>query len=231
MAYMKKTVVAGKTMEVEKYLLYPKPKHQRSERVNPTSEQMARVNERNARKKLRHLINANFGEGDLHLVLTYREGPPSPEEAKENLRRFCRRMRKLYTDQGQELKYIAVTEYQSKRIHHHMIVSKEDVNEIRKIWEHGFLRLSVLDDTGDYHQLADYLIKETSRTFRESPTKKRWTASRNLVRPPEKTKTIKRSRFRDPPPEKIGGYRLDRWEKWADEWTGELHQVAYYLRN
>ena len=231
MAYMKKTVVAGKTMEVEKYLLYPKPRRLRSEKSSPTSEQMAKVNERNAGKKLRRLINANFGEGDLHLVLTYRGEAPTPEEAKEHLRRFCRRMRKLYADAGQEMKYVLVTEYQKTRIHHHMIVNKADVSEIRKLWEHGFLRLSVLDDTGDYHQLADYLIKETRKTFRDSPTKKRWTASRNLIRPKERVKTIKRKRFREPPPESIGGYRLTHWENWADAWTGEVHQVAYYLRN
>lgn len=226
---MKKTVVAGRTMEVEKYLLYPKPKRPRGEKQAPTSEQMAKVNERNARKKLRHLVNANFGAGDLHLILTYREEAPTPEEAKENLQRFCRRMRKLYADSGQEMKYIAVTEYKKNRIHHHMIVNRADVNEIRKRWEHGYLRLSVLDDTGDYHQLADYLIKETSRTFRETAGK-RWTSSRNLVRPKEKTSVIRRSRFREPPPERVGGYRLDYWEQWADEWTGEMHQEAYYRR-
>lgn len=231
MAYMKKTVVAGKTMEVEKYLLYQRPKRQRGEKLSPTPEKMAKVNERNARKKLRHLINANFGEGDLHLVLTYRGEAPTPEEAAEHQKRFRRQMRKLYADSGKELKYIMATEYRSTRIHHHMVVSKMDVSEIRKLWRHGFLRLSVLDDTGDYHQLADYLIKETSRTFRESPTKKRWSCSRNLVRPQEKKTTVRRSRFRDPPSEKVGGFRLIHWEQWADEWTGELHQVAYYLRN
>lgn len=231
MAYIKKTVVAGRTMEVEKYLLYQRPKRPRGERINPTSEQMAKVNERNARKKLRRLVNANFGEGDLHLVLTYRGIAPTPEEATNHLKRFCRKMRKLYADSGKEMKYVAVTEHKANRIHHHMIVNKADANEIRKLWEHGHLRLSVLDDTGDYHQLADYLIKETSRTFRESPTKKRWTASRNLVRPKEKKTTIKRSKFRDPPPETIGGYRLTRFDQWADEWTGETHQMAFYMRN
>ena len=230
MAYMKRTVVAGRTMEVEKYLLYPKPHHRRGERINPTSEQMRRVNERNARKKLRRLINANFGEGDLHLVLTYRGDPPAAEEAKEHLRRFLRKMRKLYAASGQEFRYIVTTECRAKRIHHHMIVNKADVGEIRKLWEHGILRLSVLDDSGDYHQLADYLIKETSRTFRET-SGKRWTASRNLVRPKEKAVTVRRSKFRDPPPGEIGGYRLVRWERWADEWSGEVHQVGYYLRN
>ena len=140
-------------------------------------------------------------------------------------------MRKMYAASEREFKYIVTTECKARRIRHHIIVNKADVNEIRKLWEHGILRLSVLDDTGDYHQLADYLIKETSRTFREMPTGKRWTASRNLIRPKEKTKTVRRSKFRDPPPESIGGYQLVRVERWADEWTGEVHQVGYYLRN
>ncbi|MBQ4050226.1 MAG: hypothetical protein IJD13_01215 [Oscillospiraceae bacterium] len=231
MAYMQRTVVAGKTMEIEKYLCCPKPHHRKGPRVNPTSEQMERVNERNAAKTLRRLINANFREGDLHLVLTYRGTPPDPETAKDNLRRFLRKMRKLYAAAGQELKYVVTTECKAKRIHHHMVVSKADVNDIRKLWEHGILRLSVLDDSGDYHKLAAYLIKETSRSFREMPTKKRWTASRNLIRPKEKVKTVKRNRFRDPPPAEIGGYRLVHIERRADEWSGEMHQVGYYLRN
>lgn len=231
MAYMKKTVVAGRTMEVEKYLLYQRPKRPRACKENPTPEKMAKVNERNARKKLRQLINANFGEGDLHLVLTYRGRAPEPEEAAEHLKRFLRKMRKIYTAAGKELRYVVVTEYKSSRIHHHVVVNKMDVSEIRKLWEHGYLRLSVLDDTGDYHQLAEYLLKETSRTFRESPGGKRWSSSRNLVRPIEKKTTVKRSKFRDPPSEKLGAFRLVHWEQWADEWTGEIHQVGYYLRN
>jgi len=228
---MQRTVVAGRTMEVEKYLLFPKPHHRKGERTSPTSAQMEKVNERNARKKLRHLVNANFGEGDLFLLLTYRGDPPDPETAKKNLKKFLRKMRKLYGASELELKYIVTTECRAKRIHHHLVVNKADVGEIRKLWEHGFLRLSVLDGSGDYHLLADYLIKETSRTFREMPTKKRWTASRNLVRPKEKVKKVKRSRFRDPPPAEIRGYRLMHTERWVDEWSGEMHQVGYYLRN
>ena len=232
MAYRKKSVVAGKTMEVEKYLLlqHPEKGRQREAKAEKTSDAQQKVNERNAARKLRLLVNENFGEGDLHLILTYREEAPTPEQAKEILRKFMRRMRKLYDSRGEELRYIAVTEYLSARIHHHLIVGRMDVGEIRKLWEHGFLRLSVLDDTGDYHALADYLIKETARSFRESPTKKRWTASRNLRRPEEKVETIRRKRFREPPPEKIGAFRLVHWENRVDEFTQEIHQVAYYRR-
>ena len=65
---------------------------------------MERVNQRNAEKNLRRLLNANFKKNDIHLVLTYRKDErPTPEESKEYLRKFLRDMRKIFKKKIQQL--------------------------------------------------------------------------------------------------------------------------------
>ena len=72
--YIRRTVICGKVVEVEKYYAptYGRQGRRRAPRTAPTPEDVQRVNERNAVNRLRWLINANFGAGDLHAVLTYR---------------------------------------------------------------------------------------------------------------------------------------------------------------
>ena len=43
----------------------------RGDKVKHTTEQQEKVNTRKAEKKLRILMNANFGYGDYHIVLSY----------------------------------------------------------------------------------------------------------------------------------------------------------------
>ena len=65
MPYVKKTTRAGMTIEVEKYFTtrYHKKGITRGENKKPTPEKMAIINERNAEKTLRQLINNNFWPG------------------------------------------------------------------------------------------------------------------------------------------------------------------------
>ena len=73
MPYVKRITRAGKTIEVERYFTsrYKKPGIKRGDKVKPTKEQQAKVNTRQAERKLRILMNANFGYGDYHLELDY----------------------------------------------------------------------------------------------------------------------------------------------------------------
>ena len=171
--YFKTTVIAGKTIEVMKGYKRRVAKGKRAEKNRLTPEEMDKVNQKNAAKKLRWTIAANFQGGDFHVVLTYlRENRKTPEEAKKIVNKFIRAMRKEYKKVGAEFKYIHVTEYQNTSIHHHIIINNlEYVNVtgwVKKHWEYGRPKFTVLDDTGNYQKLADYLIKETSKTFREN---------------------------------------------------------------
>lgn len=158
-----------------------------------SKEEIRKCNELQAARKLARKIEANFGPGDMHVILTYRkEARPTPKEAAQILRDFFKKLREQYRKAGFQLKYICATEYKNKAIHHHLIVN--NVNDgvhttkdyIRRLWKgRGNPKYVDLYDDGDYGQLASYLIKETEKTFRDpdSVGKQRYSCSRNLVEP------------------------------------------------
>ena len=140
MPYYRTEITAGKTIEVIKSYSKRIGDHRpRAGKEKPTAEEMKKVNQRNAETKLRRLINANFGYGDYHLVLTYKKDlRPDPAEAKKRVSKFLRILRREYKKRGEELKYIIATEYKNKAIHHHLIVNgiEANVNKIvRDCWE------------------------------------------------------------------------------------------------
>jgi len=214
MPYLKRTVIAGKTIEVKKYFStnYGKQTSARGIRKEHTPEEQQKVNEQYALQKLRWLINTNFGENDIHLVVTYKkELRPDVEKAMVQRRNMLRRFKRVYESQGKEFKYIIVTEYKNKAIHHHMIINHIDVALLQDKWKFGKLRPTYLDDTGDYSKLADYLIKETKDIFsdNENSIKKRWSASKNLKPPKIKKQVIKANMWNDTP-KAIKGYYIDK---------------------
>lgn len=191
MAYVKKVTIAGKVKEVYYYhsYRYQKKGVPRSPNKSESVEAVKKVNERSAETKLRNLMNANFGYKDIHLVLTYKEkSRPQPELARKHLEKFIRDLRNCYKKLGRELKYISVTEYLQKAIHHHIVFNKItgfDLEKLMDLWTYGQPRPTFLYKTGEYSRLASYLIKETSKTFNSENSiyGKRWNASRNLTQP------------------------------------------------
>lgn len=188
----------------------------RGEKRQPkTREEMQRANMQQAARRLARKINANFGPGDYHLILTYRLGI-GKKEAQKCLTHFLTALRKLYRKSAEELKYIAVTEYQNKRIHHHLIINNTSLEgrtvpgAVRALWkENGGVKFIPLYDSGEYSELASYLIKETEKTFREkdSPVKQRYSCSRNLVTPvPEIRDKEVRTAWKEHPRPRPGYY-------------------------
>lgn len=125
--YWKKTWKYGNRVDVKKYNTFRCPGKGgagRGERVKPTTEQMAAVNEWNAKKKLKRILIANFEFGDWHLTLTYApDRRPDVEGSRACLRKFFEKLRKRYRECGKELKYVVVTEWERKAIHHHLAVN------------------------------------------------------------------------------------------------------------
>lgn len=188
----------------------------REERKAPTSEEMKKINERNATQKLRRLICANFEKEDLWITLTYkRENRPEPEEAKKELKRYLNRLRAEYRQQGTELKYIVVTEYMNKAIHHHLILNDLPDGSGAKLaarkWTAGGTHCKYLYTDGQFENLAAYIVKETNKTFKEkgNPSKCRYNRSRNLVEPKPERRIMKRDEWpEEPRPPK--GFRVDK---------------------
>lgn len=220
MPYIQDTYYLKNSIEIEKKHTgkYGAPGQKREKKKRATKEEIQKQNQRNAEKKLRRIINANFAVDDLHIVLTYRkEHRPSPGEAKKELRNFFERVRRAYRNYNTELKYIVCTEYRNKAIHHHIIMNDliagpmTTTKIIRQAWTRGRPKFTLLDDTGEYKDLAEYIIKETSETFREddNPNKLRYSCSRNLIRPVPERKIISAKTFsKEPKPQK--GYYIDK---------------------
>ena len=233
MAYYKTTVRAGKTIEVTKSYTKRVGPPSRGRREKPTPEEIEKVNERNAERKLRIKINASFEEDDIFTTLTYRRDErPTPEQAKKNVKKLIDGLRKEYKKIGQELKYVNVTEYKNKAIHHHLIINHiegQDVPKmIRRLWKFGRPDFKFLDGTGQYRRLAAYLIKETSKTFKENDGghKQRYSCSRNLIMPTPKTEIVKKAVKWLADPKPIKGYYIDEDTVYndVDPFTGREYQ-------
>lgn len=213
MSYVLETCIAGDTIEISKYYnSYNRPKGMpRGKRIKETTEQQFKCNERRAEKTLRRLINANFGGGDYHINLNYKKEcrPADKKEMRENVRKFLRNLRKEYKKHGKVLKYIHVMEIGKKGArHHHLVINRLDAEVIRKAWDKGRVHIYPLDDTGQYAQLASYLIKYSSAVLKSENALqgKRWDSSRNLKKPLVKKRIISRNKFREQPQEKKGYY-------------------------
>ena len=213
MPYIKKTVIAGDTIEIEKHYSARYGKRcSRSGNVNETRPEQAEVNKRQAEKTLRRLINANFGVGDIHLVLGYgRQHTRTPEQARKDKEEFLRGYRQWCREQGQTPRYITVTEYENKRVHHHIVIGSIPMTVLYRLWRWGRPHITPLDRSGNYGQLAAYLIKETSRTFDKAgaPQRKRWTQSKGLKKPVVKREVIQADRW-NAQPKAVQGYYIPR---------------------
>ena len=217
MPYIKKTYRYKNVIEVERVHAGRIGKGGRREKRRlPTPEEMEKINERNVIRKLRRLIHANFEPEDLWLTLTYRrESRPTPGEAEKELRRYLNRLRTAWRKQGAELKYIVVTEYMNKAIHHHIILNDLPNCAGAKLaaqkWKAGGTHCKFLYEDGEYELLAAYIVKETNKSFRDpdNPAKCRYSRSRNLVEPQPERRVMKRDDWpEEPRPPK--GFCLDK---------------------
>lgn len=158
-----------------------------------------------AEMKLRLLLNANFRPGDLFLMLTYKDDAPSPAEAKKCLEKFMRNLRAQYKAENLECKYISVTEYKNTRIHHHIVLNSIDPRKVQAAWIYGLVRSESLYGY-DFAGLAAYLIKETKKTFKDadSPSRKRWNQSKNLIIPKPIVCVVKAKEWRKKPRSRKG---------------------------
>lgn len=233
MAYFKTTVKAGATIEVTKSYTKRVGVKNRGKREKPTPEEMRKVNERNSERSLRLKINANFGVDDLFITLTYRRDErPEPDQAKNNIKNLIDGLRSEFRKCGEELKYINVTEYKNKAIHHHLIINhiagRDVPGMVRKRWKYGRPNFKLLDNTGQYKDLAAYLIKETSKTYKENDGghKQRYSCSRNLIMPPPKTEIIRKAVRWLPDPKPVKGYYIDKDTVYngIDPFTGREYQ-------
>lgn len=203
--YTKVTYDLGEVKEIQKYYPgnYGAPGCPREKKRKRTPEEIKRQNETNKVRKVQRLILANFSEGDLHLILTYRKDlrPETAAEANALRAKFLSKMKQAYKKAGVEFKYIAVTEIGSKgAVHHHIIINNPDeVNTSKTVqqnWKFGQQYLSPLYEEGEFENLASYLVKDETK---ESCKGTSYSRSRNLIIPEPRREKICSRTWKDPP--------------------------------
>lgn len=220
MPYIHETVIAGKVIEISKYYShrYKCKNAIRSKVMENTKEAQERINYKRQEKKLTRLINTNFKENDYHVVLNYRkeERPATIEEMKNDMKVFLKGLRKECKKKDIELKYIYVAE-RGKRgaLHYHMIINNIDPCILTSIWKKGRVNIHLLDNTGQYKDLAAYLLKFTKENKQEAKklSGRAWNPSRNLKKPIIIKKIInKHDFFKDKVsiPKKFGNCYLEK---------------------
>ena len=196
-----KRVFSGKILEAEFYpITVDGRRYSRGKKRKISRAAQQKLNDKNARKKLRRLIEENFEEEkDYYCTFTYtdHEMPCSYEQCKRDLANFFRRMRRLREKTKlPELKYIYAIECTvSKRTgvaryNIHMVISGGlPRKDIKKLWGRGEIKKVEELQAGErgFERLANYLCKEWDNELLPVG-RKRYTPSRNLRQPTEKTK-------------------------------------------
>lgn len=209
--FYRETIVAGKTiMRSLKAITNIGRGKQRKPKTNPTSSAVQKINFKNAVRMLTAKLNHNFKPGDYHIVLTHGGEAPSKEEAKKRIDNFKRNLSSWCKRNGIEFKWVEVTEYKHSRVHHHMVMTKIPLEVVDKYWKHGYEYPVLLDSSGNYYKLAEYLLKETEKTFRDEAAlrKRRYSSSRNVIMPEIKREKVSGREVRkDIVP--LKGYKVD----------------------
>ena len=186
--YTTKTIKSGNQFEVEIYPSFTRKQIQEQNIKRKSYQAQKNLNDRNARKRVERLINANFTDGDLWITLTYdnKHLPGSIEEALKNMKNYIRRINYRRKKEGLDpAKYIYVTEFSEEkkiRCHHHLIMDGAlSMDSVEKLWTCGkrnSVRRTATDEQG-LTGLAKYLVKDPKGS-------KRWCSSTNLKKPVER---------------------------------------------
>ncbi|MBQ4062160.1 MAG: hypothetical protein IJD14_04830 [Christensenellaceae bacterium] len=206
--YRVETVKAGDVAAVSIYPIWDNGvKIEPAEKKNRTSEAQKRENAKRAERRFFELVNTNFSSGDIFATFTHLGELPSPEEAREHVRRAISRIKYHYMSEGmreEDFKYIYVCEFREEtdekrgrkktRLHHHVffkglgkaLSSKKqkkglftDRDLIESLWKHGSVETRYLK-SGVY---GPGLKNISDYLMKDPHGKKRWGRSRNLQEP------------------------------------------------
>lgn len=165
------------------------------------------LNDKNSKQYAKWLLYSNFTEKDYYLTLTYKSKylPATPDDAKKVIDNFLSKLRRLYKKTNEVLKYMWFTEFQYdddtgyvKRLHHHVVINRGPSRDsIEECWSVGRGKkkeklgrtradLIQMSESGGIHDLAMYLTnQEKHKNGRWKKGQKRWSSSKNLVKPYE----------------------------------------------
>jgi hypothetical protein len=214
--YREKIYKTGEYLEAEIYPVFHQGggKSRRKARYKPTSAMQARLNQRRAERELTRLLNENFKDEDYELTLTFTDEylPEVYDDALRMAVNYMRRVKRLYTKKGiTDLKYVIVPG--GGRYHFHIVMTGGvSRGELEKLWKLGYanskrLKFAAGGIAGLAHYIANQfkddeyggedlfggmnIDEETGEVTEERVRKKgarRWSCSKNLVRPEPETR-------------------------------------------
>lgn len=201
----------------------------RAAKTRHSSAAREKLNAKASWEKCEATMAANFDRRDLWVTLTYREAPPTREDAMRQLGAFLRLLRAARLARGAELLYLKNAEHlrddgSEGRWHHHLVINAAggDYEEIRGLWSRWGDDVDfepLLDGDHDYEARARYMCKE-----RPPLGKQAWTPSKGLRRPVRTSELVDESLTLAPPP---GAVILDRDQK-ENAW-GSFVYIKYLL--
>lgn len=192
MFYRTRTIVAGETLDIKTFPVYRKKTGHVLKRL-PSKEKMQRQNEKRAKQMLVHLMNANFGAGDLHATCTY-SGPelPTEEQCANDVKNYMRRINRERGKRGlPPARYIYVIEGKTEedkrtRVHTHIILEKGlDRDTVERLWQCGKQTGAARGTcNADRLQPGDMQLTALATYLAKDPKgRKRWKGSKNLKKP------------------------------------------------
>lgn len=237
MPYVKRTVVCGTVIETKKEFT-PRIHTKGAKRVKnfkDTEEAQMKVNERKAEERLRWLLNANFSENDLHVVLHYGDKPRDFEQIEEDARKFLLVLKRELKKTETVLRYVLAIE--TKRMsnpHIHIVLNDMDAKIIKEAWKktvgNAYVSITMLDDRGNHAELASYFIKETKSTtarWRQGQKhKKRFWCSQNLEHPEPVYEVVPAKSWKKEPTARAG-FALYK-NKAGETFRTGVHEISGY---
>lgn len=243
MAYIKKEIRAGRTIEIIKYYDHSHhPKNIKREKVKRDPETVEKENISKATKKLTRTLNTNFVDGDMYATLTYKKSkettPKTIKEVEKDVKQVINRLRNIYKKNNQILKYVYVTSLGKglKTPHAHIVINRLDGDFqkteglVSDLWlekeDRGRIKPEKLYGDGQYKKLAAYIVEnglEKRKAESEGGKNKRlWSCSQNLEKPKEIKTVIRASRYGPKEPKPPKGYYLD-----LDTYRNDITATGY----
>lgn len=232
--YKETMIIAGDWAYVEVHPTW-RAAGKRRGKFRETSETQQRLNNRRAELWLAAVAHANFRRGDYALHCTYEDGelPEDEDGFERDVRNFMARLRRLYRRAGAVLKYIIVRAWSGKgRPHLHLILSGGvDRDKVEDCWGRGRSNCDRLEfNECGIADLAEYIggQRKDGKTDREHVRRKgerRWSGSRNLEKPAERTNVTRYSRSAL---EEIADSSNAKWEtakRYPGYWLAEFPDI------
>lgn len=101
-----KQTKSGKLLEIDYYPIYGDSRHVNHQPLRKSTEAQEKYNKLQAQKKIVRLVNANFGNDDVLLTLTYKpaDSPLDDKQAKKDITNYLRRVKYFREKKAKDLK-------------------------------------------------------------------------------------------------------------------------------